>query len=260
MSEENTIAEKIVRNRITLLNFICIIFVVVWHAENLEVYHIESAATGFAGFVNWAEHYWYAVGRVFTLQTFFFISGFLFYRSFSADKILDKYKSRLRTLVIPYLCWCTIYYLLFVLIGKIPFLSSMVNFRPRELSLSAWIASLWTKQYYTLWFMKHLIVFVLLCPLFYLVFKNRRGLPTGTAALILLLSYCYFGWGPNPAGISGCHSSKGIAAIQQPTVLCVPLPRADLPGRSFGPAALFAVGPNEEMKNGAMNKTFPRWR
>lgn len=39
---------------------------------------------------------------------FFFISGYLFFRQFEMNQLLRKWKSRFKSLVIPYLLWNTV--------------------------------------------------------------------------------------------------------------------------------------------------------
>lgn len=79
-------------NKITVLSFILSISIVyihsVWNVKNSLLTIVRLC------FFNLQN---------ICVPMFFFISGYLFYRNFSMDKLNYKYKKRLKTLVVPYL-------------------------------------------------------------------------------------------------------------------------------------------------------------
>lgn len=150
-------SEHNLRNKITLLSFGCSLLVIWIHTYNLEVYGITENASGFSYILYCIEKFWANITQI-AVPMFFFISGFLFFRNFSWNKLRDKYASRIRSIVIPYVCWCTLYYIYFVILSKIPFASNIIGEEAMvTLSLDEWIKALWAESYYVLWFLKNLM-------------------------------------------------------------------------------------------------------
>lgn len=195
--------EQKIRNKITLLTFICSLLVIWIHTFNLELYGIDAASTGVGRAAYFLENYWKNVTNI-AVPLFFFISGFLFFRTydFGFQDTIAKYKSRVKSIGIPYICWCTIYYLFFVVITSIPAVSRFLNgAEKREISVIAWLRCLGPEKYYTLWFLQNLILFIVLCPVLYLVLKNRKKIPVGTIVLLAGILNVYFKWISLPAGL-----------------------------------------------------------
>lgn len=196
-------AEQKIRNKITLLTFFGSLLVIWIHTFNLELYGIDSASAGLGKAAYLLENYWKNVTNI-AVPLFFFISGFLFFRTydFCLKDTIAKYKSRVRSIGIPYICWCTIYYLFFAAITNIPAISRFMNGSENtELSVIAWLRWLGPDKYYTLWFLQNLILFIALCPVLYLVLKNRRRIPVGTILLFAGILNAYFKWIDLPSGL-----------------------------------------------------------
>ncbi|MBR2770119.1 MAG: acyltransferase family protein [Solobacterium sp.] len=174
------------RNRITLMAFIASLFVIFAHSTNLEGYGITGASVGFARFVWMLESWLFQIFES-SIPVFFFLSGFQFFRGFSWETAKRKYQSRFRSVVIPYLVWCSIYYFWNVITTHAPIISNYINSAPAEVSLQAWLRALWPDSYYTLWFLKNLMIFIALTPVLYILLKDRWKLPTGLAVVILLV-------------------------------------------------------------------------
>ena len=172
------ISENIVRNKITLISFICSILVIWHHTYNLETYKIDANSTGIANIVWKIENYWTQVSEI-AVPIFFLLSGYLFFRTFSWSKLINKYKSRLKSIVIPYLVWCSIYYIYFVVLTNFPVVRNYVNGPRVSLSIFNWLLALGPESYYTLWFLKYLILFIALTPILYIFIKNKFNVPLG---------------------------------------------------------------------------------
>lgn len=168
---------------------------VIWiHTFNLGVYGIAEEAEGLGKIVYCIEMYWSKITQI-AVPMFFFVSGFLFFRTFSTEKIFNKYISRIKSILVPYLCWCTLYYLYFVVISGIPFLRNMISENDVvNLSFKSWIDALWIDSYYTLWFFKHLIIFIIIAPILYFFIKNRKYIPIGSLTLIIIILNNFMGW------------------------------------------------------------------
>jgi len=123
------------------------------------------------------------------VPTFFFISGFLFYLNcdkFDINTWLKKLKSRMRTLLVPYLFWNILALVALYIAWHIPTLSSFFN--KSFVSKFTWqyfLEALWalpdTKpeviKYpvaYQFWFIRDLMVMVLLSPIVYYFVKKGR--------------------------------------------------------------------------------------
>lgn len=186
--------EQGVRNKIAIISFGCSLLVIWIHTYNLETYGITQNSIGISYIVYCIEKFWSAITRI-AVPMFFLMSGFLFFRSFSWDKLVYKYTRRLKTIVIPYICWCSLYYIYFVIISKIPYIRNVIGEDAvKTLSLVEWLSSLWGQCYYVFWFLKNLIIFIILTPLIHILLKNRDRIPLGTIILLALIFNKYFGW------------------------------------------------------------------
>lgn len=160
--------EQVFRNKITYLSFALMVSVVYIHAYNVGIYGLDASSG-----VYWLETYIYFLQGA-CVPFFFMISGYLFFRNFKWEKLQEKYKSRLRSIIVPYFLWCTIYYLAYVCITGIPSVHARMNREQVLLSADTWLRWLWEEQYYTLWFLKELIPMILLAPVIYIFLKGRR--------------------------------------------------------------------------------------
>lgn len=113
---------------------------------------------------------------------FFFISALLFYKSISAmSKIKDKLKKRITSLVIPYILWNILFVAIYWAMTHIPFIASMMNMPPVPSDLNGILLSILNSKYTVLWFVKDLILFSFMSPVFYMLLKSR---------LVTILTIC----------------------------------------------------------------------
>lgn len=175
------------RNKITVLTFCTIILVIFGHTYNVEVYGLRERTDLLSVVVKEFEFWFRRVQGDFCNGFMFIVSGYLFYNSFTWKKLSEKYKSRFRSLVIPYIFWCSFYFIYFCIITRIPVISSMINEGvPVEFSALNWIKWLTVDKYYVLWFLQELIIMVICAPIIYVLMKNQFKLPTGLFILIFL--------------------------------------------------------------------------
>lgn len=165
----------------------CSLFVIYIHALNLGKYGIDENSVGIGHITYVIETYaGYIIGIA--VPMFYFIFAILFFRTFELRNLLKKWKTRVFTILIPYLIWCCLHYLYFVVCTKIDADSNMVYYEKVELSVFAWIKALWIEQFSVLGFLKLLMVFILLSPIIWMILKNHcKKVPTGFFALIVLL-------------------------------------------------------------------------
>lgn len=183
--------ESAVRNKFTLITFVCSVFVVFIHCFNLETYGISENSTDVIERITFAvEDYWPNVLHI-AVPMFFMVSGLLFFRTFSIQELLKKWKTRLFTILLPYIIWCTIYYLYMVALTNIPFIKALMNSTTIvEFSIIEWLKWLWISKYYTLWFLQELIIYIVAAPLIWLLINNHwKKAPTGIIALISIIVF-----------------------------------------------------------------------
>lgn len=113
---------------------------------------------------------------------FFFISGYLFFfkvQSFTKSLYLDKLRKRFKTLLIPYIFWNLLLYGAVALAGMHPMTKTLVSDYDYSL-FEAFIGkpnAAETATYplvYQLWFIRDLIVCVIISPLIYLIVTRMR--------------------------------------------------------------------------------------
>ena len=112
----------------------------------------------------------------------------MFFRNFQPGDTVAKWKKRVKTLIIPYLIWASVYYWYGVIYQRIPFVKQYLNTEGQiPISVTEWCKWLWKDSYYTLWFLKHLILFVILTPIIWVVCKEHiKRIPVGLVLLILI--------------------------------------------------------------------------
>lgn len=181
------LSEQKFRNKITVLSFVASILVIYIHADNMTAYSLTEKSEELAGFCYSLEMFFNRFSAI-AVPIFFIISGILFYRTFDIHKLWDKYRSRFSSILIPYLIWASLYYAYFIIVTRIPAIVNIMNSAgPVEISISNYFNWLWSGAYYTLWFLKNLIVFILLTPIIWVALNNHiKKIPTGLLVLVLL--------------------------------------------------------------------------
>ena len=156
--------------KISVLSFVLFCGVMMIHTYNLETYGIEPGR----GMIGVFELYTNRLANKVCVPYFFVISGFLFFRNFDLALLMDKYKNRFCSVVIPYIVWNTLYYLFFVGIAKIPFMSGFINNAGKaEFSIMAYMDYVWN-GYYVFGFLRELIWMILCAPIWWLLLKRRK--------------------------------------------------------------------------------------
>ncbi len=175
------------RNKTTFFSFILICGVIFIHTYNLEVYEVVPSNSLLGDCVYYFERYFRFIQNA-CVPFFFLISGYLFYRNFDTKKIIEKYLSRFKSLVLPYLVWCSIYYLYFVFLSNISFFQQLIgNTSIVHLNIFSWLDWLWNDEYYVFWFIKDLIKLISISPIIYYLLKNHRKIRNGTFILFLFV-------------------------------------------------------------------------
>lgn len=173
--------------KVSIVSLLCAVLIVTMHTiNNVSGKYINSPYTdSILQYVHWITHN--------AVKLFWMLSAVLFYRDYTCSKIIDKYKSRFRSLVIPYISWNVISMLLFGIIGIVPSLSSQLNsLEPFTLTADNIFLGLFYHKYNMIfWFIFELILLVMLAPIIYLCLKNKRIGIIIMALFYILKSYIF---------------------------------------------------------------------
>lgn len=165
--EKKVMKEETFKNKILWYNFIMCLLVVCIHAQNMHIF-LEP--------VPWINHsISFLVERIACLAVpgFFMCSGYLFYRNFTWEKIPEKLKRRVFSLVIPFLVWNFLYYIFHLTARQVPYLGQLFD-TAVPFSLQEFInAVLFYKYNPVFWFMLYLILFSFLSPVIYGLLKQK---------------------------------------------------------------------------------------
>lgn len=172
--------------KIAILNAVAIVLVLLLHSYFLEAaqYPIAQNVQLFTG-TN-------GISGV-AVPLFYFISGVLFFKSVNCIKdCISGIRKRIRSLLVPYMIWNIIFIGWYLFMSVIPGIARFVNSdMVSHFSLEDPIASLdyllLEPAGFHLWFLRDLILYVLLSPLIYVACQRF-------SLVALLLFLVLFGW------------------------------------------------------------------
>jgi surface polysaccharide O-acyltransferase-like enzyme len=125
---------------------------------------------------------------------FFLISGYLFFRNIVPTRyfFINKYKSRFKTLVIPFIFWSITWNLFYYVLTLIPYTNNIIKWS-FEFTIKSVIDVVFINpKAYQLWFLRDLIAYVILTPLIYISIK-KLSLKTLIPFFILWILNINFG-------------------------------------------------------------------
>jgi hypothetical protein len=129
----------------------------------------------------------------FAVPMFFILSGIAFYKDYDNKKYFKKIKSRVFTLVIPYLLWNTLW-MIFDIVCSYTFISRFFTGRkPFVLTFSSFMLGIFHNgNNGPFWFVFNLIIFSAAAPLIYLLIRNKY-VGIVSVGIIAVLTYFDFG-------------------------------------------------------------------
>lgn len=184
--------EQGVRRKIQYLSLMLATFVISAHTYNVEVYGLSAESDGVGTVLYYLESFLNTVQHA-SVPFFFTISGYLFFRNYSWDKVLEKYRSRICSLLVPYLLWCTMYFVLYFFCTNVPVISRYMNMEKVPLSLTYYLGCLWDSTYTVLWFIRDLLLTIINAPVYYALFVKKKSRFWDIGTLIgsyMLIGYC----------------------------------------------------------------------
>ncbi|MBW4845172.1 MULTISPECIES: acyltransferase family protein [Clostridia] len=180
--------EKYFRNKITWFTFLYS-FLVIWvHSYNAVLF---LGSTKLAYKTDWMERFLGGTVAQIAVPGFFLISSYLFFRGFTLDRLMVKWNSRIRSVMVPYIVWNFLYYLGYVIGSRIPVLSDVIGKGVVPFTFTMAAESVLNYTYnYVFWYLNQLIQLILLAPLIYIIVKRKE---IGCLFLAGILAAIYMG-------------------------------------------------------------------
>ena len=174
--------EKWFREHIWWMSFILSLMVVWVHSENTELFLGEL---GRETMVYSLENFFAQTLGQIAVPGFFMISAYLFYRNFQFSKTVSKWKSRCKSLLLPYVLWNILYYLGYVVVTRLSFVENIIGKEPVAFNLKELLlAAVYYKYNPVFWYLFQLLLLVLLAPFLYMIIRRKMS---GLAWLLLLI-------------------------------------------------------------------------
>ena len=151
----------------------------------------EIVSDSFVSVLNYKVSYFFSDSITwFAVPMFFMLSGISFFKGYNNQKYIGKIKSRVFTLVIPYLIWNTVW-MLWEIFTSYSFVSRFSQGEPYPLTLTSILKGIFFYNCNVpFWFIFDLIIFSLASPLVFLIVKNKY---VGISATVILSVVSLFG-------------------------------------------------------------------
>lgn len=177
--------------KLKVLSLFAIVLVIQTHSYLLNMQNYVA----FSYFQDFISGY---LGRVFQ-PLFFVISGYLFFVNFrpTCNSFIQKYISRFRTLVIPYVFWNIMFFLFIIGLKSLPFIGRYVNgdftYLMSMNCLEQFDCFFVQPIAFHLWFIRDLILIICFTPLIWLLNKHVPYLFIPLLVIGDLLGIAYIG-------------------------------------------------------------------
>lgn len=157
------------QNKVTVTNFILAVNVMFIHSYNVQLYPDAVSYRFMIGVENFISR---TLGNL-AVPGFFLLSGYLFYRNYSMENAVSKYKSRIKSIVVPYLLWNLAYYVVFLILTSLPFCRYFMDTKRIPFTFAEIIQSVLLYKYNNVyWFMYQMILYIAVSPVIYLLVKK----------------------------------------------------------------------------------------
>lgn len=174
--------ERQFRNKITWYTFIFSILVIWVHSYNSELF---LGKTPSAKLVYDLEHFMGGTIAQIAVPGFFMLSSYLFFRNFTWDVLLQKWKSRFLSVAVPFVLWNILYYAGYLLASRIPVMTDVVGRGSVPFSPAIFMKAVLGYTYNPVfWYLFQLILLIIAAPVIYGILKNKW---IGVSALLILL-------------------------------------------------------------------------
>ena len=165
---------KYLSNKITFFSFWLIILVVVLHSLNVQFNECNNLLCGLQYLLS------YKLAQI-AVPLFFFISGYLYFFKADLKKKIDlsfffaNNKKRIKTVLIPYVLWCVIWFFILYLLQLLPFVKNYFSEPLHSMTLKDKLLNLFVYPVnYPFWFLRELMLLFVLSPLVFLLIKYLK--------------------------------------------------------------------------------------
>lgn len=221
--------------KITWFSFIFSVLVVWTHSFNAELF---LGDTVYGDRLNGIESLFGNLAAQIAVPGFFMISGYLFYRNFTWRRLGSKWMSRIRSVLVPYIVWNTLYYLAYAAGSRLPGITDLIGKGEIPFHLTAMADAMVNHTYlYVFWYLYQLILLILLAPVIYGLLKRPWTAAVYFAGLTAAL---WVGWDKTPLNGDALfyYSATAFLAMREEK----PAEKEFSPKRRLAGAALMAVG------------------
>ena len=163
-------AEKTFRNKIYWFTFLFSVLVIWVHSYNAVLFlgNTKSAAS----LVRLERFFGDRIAQI-AVPGFFMISSYLFFRGYRPEILMRKWNSRIRSVLVPYIVWNSLYYFGYVIGSRLPYISDVIGKGKIPFGLPETVDAILNYTYnYVFWYLYQLILLILLAPLIYLAVKR----------------------------------------------------------------------------------------
>jgi len=181
-------SETIFWKKKEFISFISSILVLFIHSYFAQ----DNVSTSFISIINQKFSFFFSRSITqFAVPMFFMLSGISFFKEYNNKKYLTKIKSRIYTLVIPYLLWNTVW-MLWEIFGSYSFISKFsATSEQYPLTLASILKGIFFYGCNTpFWFVFDLIVFSFAAPVLFFIIRNKY---IGIASVAFLSILSLFG-------------------------------------------------------------------
>lgn len=123
---------------------------------------------------------------------FFMVSAYLFYRRFRGEKLAAKWRSRVHSVLVPFLLWNFLYYIGYVCATRIPAVTKLVGKPPVPFNGEQLVRAVVFFQYNPVfWYLYQLVLLIALAPVIWFLMRRNA---TALAVAAFLMFFIWKGW------------------------------------------------------------------
>ncbi|MCD8223253.1 MAG: acyltransferase [Clostridiales bacterium] len=161
------------RNKIVWFSFAFSLLVIWIHSYNAELFLGKTPEMAVIYRLEHGIGDW--LGQI-AVPGFFMISGYLFFRNFSWERLPEKWKRRVGSVLLPYLLWNLIYYIGYAAGSRVPGVRDVIGKGVIPFSLADAVDAVIHYTYnYVFWYLFQLILLILLAPVLWLFLRCMAG-------------------------------------------------------------------------------------
>lgn len=158
------------RDRVYWFTFLLSILVIWVHSLNAELF--LGTGEGFRQTDDLERILAESLGQI-AVPGFFMVSAYLFYRNFTWERLPSKWKSRLRSIGLPYVLWNGLYYAGYVLATHLPGAAALTGKPPVPVSMGELFEAVVHFKYNPVfWYLYQLILLIVLAPVLFALLKR----------------------------------------------------------------------------------------